>query len=173
MAAPARGARGRGLSPRALRPQSRRRPQREQRPTRREPAPLSSGPRSVLGAGRRDCRRGVGQPGGSRGPAKTCLCWLLNSGVSPFLLDLAKCMYPPHAPQGGSCPERHGIKEPGAQAPWRPGPCPGGPALQFQELTGRSAGGQRAGRTELPEFRVPCPAGHPPLHAACWGPFPL
>lgn len=70
VAAPVRGARGPGLSPRALRPQSRRRPQREQRPTRREPAPLSSGPRSVLGAGPRDCRRGVGQPVGAGGQPK-------------------------------------------------------------------------------------------------------
>lgn len=149
MAAPARGARGRGLSPRALRPQSRRRPQREQRPTRREPAPLSSGPRSVLGAGRRDCRRGVGQPGGSRGPAKTCLCWLLNSGVSPFLLDLAKCMYPPCSP-GRELPGEvwdRRARGPGSLAarPLPRGTCPSVPVSR------RGEGGEDGAA------RVPCP----------------
>lgn len=64
------------------------------------------------------------------------------------------------------------MKELVAQVPWQPGPLWDLPP-QFQELTGWSAGGERVGRTELPEFRVPCLAGHLPLHAACRGPFPL
>lgn len=66
-------------------------------------------PRSVLGAGRRDCTRGVGQPGGSRGPATTCLL-VIEFGVC----HLSSLTWPsactPHAPQGGSCPERWGIR---------------------------------------------------------------
>lgn len=61
----------------------------------------------------------------------------------------------PHAPQGGSCPERHGIKELGAQVPWQPGPCPVGPAPSVpgadRSVSRRGEGGEDGAA------RVPCP----------------
>lgn len=151
VAAPAQGARGGGLSPRALRPRSRRRPQREQRLTRREPAPLSSGPRSVLGAGRRDCTWGVGQQGASQ---NTSLL-VIEFGVCHLSFFIWPSACAPHAPQGGSCLERCGIKELGAQVPWQPGPCPVGPAPSVpgaDRLVSRRGEGGEDGAT-----RVPCP----------------
>lgn len=107
-----------------------------------------------MGAGRRDCTWGVGQPGGSRGPAKTRLCWLLNLVCHlSFFIWPSACT--PHAPQGGSCPERCGIKEPGAQVPWQPGPCPVGPAPSVpgaDRLVSRRGEGGEDGAA-----RVPCP----------------
>lgn len=122
-------------------------------------------PRSVLGAGRRDCTRGVGQPGGSRGPATTCLL-VIEFGVChpSFLTWPSACT--PDASQGGSCPERWGIRTrgPGSLAA-RTLPCGNCPSIPGAD---RSVSRRGEGGEDGPA-RVPCAlpgSGRRPLHAA-------
>lgn len=99
---PSAGGKRPRLVSRALCPWSRRQPQRESRDRRSGSPPLFC-PRSVLSSGRRDCTLGVGQRGGSRGPAKICLL-VIEFGVC----HLSSFTWPnactPHAPQGRELP---------------------------------------------------------------------
>lgn len=144
-----------------------------ERPSQREPAPRFR-LRSVLGAGRRDSTRGVGHPGGSRGPATTCLCWLSNSAcvTLPSWPGQVHVPHPPCSP-GRELPGDVGDEQLGVQAPWQSGSCPVGPASQFQELTGVSAGRERGGG-EDGAARVPCrlPSSTPATACSLSGSLP-
>lgn len=82
-------------------------------------------PKKRVGCRPKRLQAGSGTACGSRGPAKTCLCWLLNLGVSPFLLDLAKCMYPPMLPREGAARRGVGSKSQGPRLPGGQAPAPG------------------------------------------------
>lgn len=113
-----------------------------ERPTRREP-PLSSA-REACGVPAEETARGERDSLVGAGAATTCLCWSPNV----VCVTVPSGPGPVHVPQlpGRELPRAVGSKEPGPSL-W---------ALPFRVRSGQ-AGGQ-AGRMELPEVRVPCPA---------------
>lgn len=93
-----------------------------------------------------------------------------------FLAWLSACTTTttaPMLPREGAARRRGGLRArgPGSLAA-RPLPCGTCPSVPEADRC-VSRQGESVGKTELPEFRVPCPAQHLPLHAACRGPCPL
>lgn len=130
-------------------------------------------PKKRVGCRPKRLHVGSGTAWWEQGPSQNTSLLVIEFGVCHLSFFIWPSACTPHAPQRGSCPERCGMNELGAQVPWQPGPCPVGLAPSVpgadRSVSRRGEGGEDGAA------RVPCPclAGYLSLHAACRGPFPL
>lgn len=112
-------------------------------------------PKKRVGCRPKRLHVGSGTAWWEQGASQNTSLLVIEFGVCHLSFFIWPSACAPHAPQGGSCLERCGIKELGAQVPWHPGPCPVGPAPSVpgaDRLVSRRGEGGEDGAT-----RVPCP----------------